>query len=44
MRNYAVLNVKTAREIALEWLKDKQLDKVIGFGLPEIDDRYGYRK
>jgi len=40
MRNYAVLNVKTAREIALEWLKDKQLDKVIGFGLPEIDDRY----
>jgi len=40
MRNYAVLNVRAAKEIALGWLQDKQLDKVIRFGLPEIDDRY----
>lgn len=40
MRNYAVLNVKAAKEIGLDWLKNKQLDNVIKFGLPEIDDRY----
>ncbi len=39
-RQYAVLNVKTAKEIATEWLKDKQLENPLKFGLPEIDDRY----
>ncbi len=40
MRRYAVLNVKAAKEIATEWLKDKQLENAIEFGLPEVDDRY----
>lgn len=39
-RKYAVLNVKAAKEIATEWLKDKQLENAIKFGLPEVDDRY----
>jgi DNA modification methylase len=40
MRRYAVLNVKSAKEIAAEWLKDKELSNAIRFGLPEVDDRY----
>ncbi|MFH1371234.1 MAG: site-specific DNA-methyltransferase [Planctomycetota bacterium] len=40
LRRYAVLNVKQAKEIAREWLKDKQLDNAVEFGLPEVDDRY----
>jgi DNA modification methylase len=40
MRRYAVLNVKSAKEIATEWLKDKELSNAIRFGLPEVDDRY----
>lgn len=33
-------SVSQAKEIAGEWLCEINLDKVIGFGLPEIDDRY----
>ena len=39
-RNYAVLNVKMAKEIASIWLKKTGLDSAIEFGLPEVDDRY----
>lgn len=39
-KKYRVLNVEEAKSIALEWLKSIDLDKVINFGLPEIDDRY----
>jgi len=39
-RNYSVLDVQTAKEVALAWLQNMQLDKVIAFGLPEVDDRY----
>lgn len=40
MRRYAVLDVRQAKEIAHIWLKGKQLDNAVEFGLPEIDDRY----
>jgi DNA modification methylase len=39
-RNYSVRNVQMAKRIALAWLKDAQLQNVVGFGLPEVDDRY----
>ena len=39
-RKYAVLDVQTAKGIALVWLKEVMLDNAIDFGLPEIDDRY----
>ncbi len=39
-RKYDVLNVRTAREIARAWLEQIHLEKVISFGLPEVDDRY----
>jgi len=39
-RNYSILDVQSAKEAALAWLEDMRLDRVIGFGLPEVDDRY----
>jgi len=39
-RNYRVQTVKQAKKIAAEWIKDIGLGKAVGFGLPEIDDRY----
>lgn len=39
-RNYSVLNVKTAKEVAHVWLLNMKLEKVVSFGLPEVDDRY----
>ena len=39
-RNYRVLDVRSAKKVCLVWLERAQLQKVIGFGLPEIDDRY----
>ncbi len=40
MRQYAVLDVRQAKEITHSWLNEKQLDNVVQLGLPEIDDRY----
>lgn len=37
---YRVNTVKDAKKISLEYLKKIELDKVISFGLPEIDDRF----
>lgn len=39
-RNYSVLNVKSAKEVALLWLQAVRLENAVSFGLPEIDDRY----
>lgn len=39
-RKYLVLNVQAARRIAQVWLEHAHLEKVVGFGLPEVDDRY----
>lgn len=39
-RNYRVQNVEQAKKIATEWINSIGLKKVVGFGLPEIDDRY----
>jgi DNA modification methylase len=39
-RNYSVLNVKSAKEVALLWLQQVRLENAVNFGLPEIDDRY----
>lgn len=38
--NYRVTTVKEAKAISLDYLKSIELDKVISFGLPEIDDRF----
>ena len=39
-RGYAVLDVKSAKEVAQTWVERECLENVIGFGLPEVDDRY----
>lgn len=37
---YRVTSAKEAKAISLDYLKQLQLEKVISFGLPEIDDRF----
>jgi len=37
---YLVNTVEEAKSISLEYLKEIELENVINFGLPEIDDRY----
>ena len=37
---YRVITVEDAKSISFQYLKSIKLDKVITFGLPEIDDRY----
>lgn len=39
-RNYLVTTVAQAKEAALAWLTGIELNNVVGFGLPEVDDRY----
>lgn len=39
-RKYSVLDVKAAKKAAFVWLERNQLEKVLDFGLPEVDDRY----
>lgn len=39
-RKYAVEFVSAAKSIALGWLKTFNLENAVGFGLPEVDDRY----
>jgi DNA modification methylase len=41
-RKYRVKAVEQAKNVSLEYLKSVELDKVVTFGLPEIDDRYHY--
>ena len=43
-RNYDVLNVDDARQIATTWLESAELENAVAFGLPEIDDRYHIRR
>lgn len=38
--SYRIKTVEQAKSLAFEYLVELQLDKVIEFGLPEIDDRY----
>lgn len=40
IKNIRVKNGKEAKEIAITYLRTIELDKVLDFGLPEIDDRY----
>jgi DNA modification methylase len=39
-RNYSVLDVHSAKQVCTVWLERVQLQNAIGFGLPEVDDRY----
>jgi DNA modification methylase len=39
-RNYSVLDVQSAKQVAQLWLERVRLHHAVGFGLPEIDDRY----
>lgn len=39
-RSYLVTTVAQAKEITINWLNDLELAKVVGLGLPEVDDRY----
>ncbi|MFQ5627191.1 MAG: DNA-methyltransferase [bacterium] len=41
-RRYAILDVKSAKEVAYLWLLKMQLENAVNFGLPEIDDRYHF--
>jgi len=41
-RSYQILDVKSARQVAITWLENVRLEQVISFGLPEIDDRYHF--
>ena len=41
-RNYSILDVKSAKEVAQLWLQKMQLENAVNFGLPEIDDRYHF--
>ncbi len=38
--NYRISTVKSAKSVALVYVKECDLDKVTKFGLPEIDDRF----
>ena len=39
-RKYRVENVESAKAISRSYLKSMDLENAIGFGLPEVDDRY----
>jgi DNA modification methylase len=39
-RKYSILDVKSAKKVALFWLERANLQNAIDFGLPEVDDRY----
>ncbi len=39
-RQYSVLHVRAARQIASVWLERSKLERAVDFGLPEVDDRY----
>jgi DNA modification methylase len=39
-RNYGVLNVRQAKRIAMQHVRELKLEHQFSFGLPEIDDRY----
>jgi DNA modification methylase len=39
-RKYTILNVESAKRVAQVWLEQAQLEKAVGYGLPEVDDRY----
>lgn len=39
-RNYSILDVKSAKQVCAVWLERAQLQNVVAFGLPEVDDRY----
>jgi hypothetical protein len=39
-RKYAVEFVSAAKSISTGWLKTHNLENAVGFGLPEVDDRY----
>ncbi len=39
-RNYSILDVQSAKNVAAIWLKKAELQNAVEFGLPEIDDRY----
>ncbi|MBF0338588.1 MAG: site-specific DNA-methyltransferase [Nitrospirae bacterium] len=39
-KKYGVLNVRQAKEISHLYLEEIELQNVLSFGLPEIDDRY----
>ena len=41
-RNYLVLDVSGAKQIATFWLERIDLQNSVDFGLPEIDDRYHF--
>jgi DNA modification methylase len=40
IRKYAVEFVSAAKSISTGWLKTHNLENAVGFGLPEVDDRY----
>ena len=39
-RRYRVENVEAAKQVAVVWLQEANLENAVSFGLPEVDDRY----
>lgn len=39
-RQYSVLDVLSAKNVAAVWLEQAKLENAVDFGLPEVDDRY----
>lgn len=40
LRQYSVIDVQGAKDVAMIWLEKANLQNAITFGLPEVDDRY----
>ncbi|MBK7204030.1 hypothetical protein [Candidatus Amarolinea dominans] len=40
LRKYSIIDVQAAKEVAMVWLEQAQLQNAVTFGLPEVDDRY----
>ena len=40
LRKYSIIDVQAAKEVAMVWLEQAQLQHAVTFGLPEVDDRY----
>lgn len=41
-RKYGVIDVKAAKQVCDVWLQRAELQNAVGYGLPEVDDRYHF--
>lgn len=43
LRKYSIIDVQAAKEVAMVWLEQAQLQNAVTFGLPEVDVVRGRR-